>query len=87
MPIRYRNNPFLGQWVSTQRQEYGAKLKGNKRNIKDERIKALEGVGFIWSSRDTSKMAPRKTWDAHFAASRDFKEKNGHCNWIPRTMG
>ena len=80
VPIRYRNNPSLGQWVSTQRQEYGAKLKGNKTNITDERIKALEEVGFIWSLRDTSKMAPRKTWDAHFESLEDFKEKNGHCD-------
>jgi len=80
VPIRYKNNPSLGQWVSTQRQEYGAKKKGNKTNITAERIKALEEVGFVWSLRDTSKMAPRKTWDAHFQSLKDFKEKNGHCD-------
>ncbi len=80
VPIRYKGNPSLGQWVSTQRQEYGAKKKGTKTNITDERIKALEEVGFVWSLRDTSKMAPRKSWDAHYASLVEFKEKNGHCD-------
>ncbi len=80
VPIRYKGNPSLGQWVSTQRQEYGAKKKGTKSNITEERIKALEEVGFVWSLRDTSKMAPRKSWDAHYQSLVEFKEKNGHCD-------
>ena len=80
VPIRFKGNPSLGQWVSTQRQEYGAKRKGNKTNITEERIKALEEIGFVWSLRDTSKMAPRKSWDAHYQSLVDFKEKNGHCD-------
>lgn len=80
VPIRYKENPSLGQWVSTQRQEYGARKKGKKSNITDERITALEEIGFVWSLRDTSKMAPRKTWDAHFETLKEFKQKNGHCD-------
>jgi hypothetical protein len=80
VPIRYKENASLGQWVSTQRQEYGAKQKGQKSNITDERIKTLEEIGFTWSLRDTSKMAPRKSWDAHFQSLVEFKEKNGHCD-------
>ena len=80
VPIRYKENPSLGQWVSTQRQEYGAKRKGTKTNITQDRISALEEVGFVWSLRDTSKMAPRRSWDAHYTSLVEFKEKNGHCN-------
>lgn len=80
VPIRYKENPSLGQWVSTQRQEYGARKKGKKSNITDERIAALEEIGFVWSLRDTSKMAPRKTWDAHFETLKEFKQRNGHCD-------
>lgn len=80
VPIRYKGNPSLGQWVSTQRQEYGARKKGQKSNITDDRIKTLEEVGFVWSLRDTSKMAPRKSWDAHYESLVEFKEKNGHCD-------
>lgn len=80
VPIRFRDNASLGQWVSTQRQEYGAREKGQRTNITDERIKALEDIGFTWSLRDTSKMAPRKSWDAHFHSLVEFKEKHGHCD-------
>lgn len=80
VPIRYKENASLGQWVSTQRQEYGAREKGERTNITDERIKALEDIGFTWSLRDTSKMAPRKSWDAHFQSLVEFKEKHGHCD-------
>lgn len=80
VPIRFKGNPSLGQWVSTQRQEYGAKNKNTKTNINEQRISELEGIGFIWSLRDTSKMAPRKSWDAHYESLVEFKEKNGHCD-------
>lgn len=80
VPIRYRDNPSLGQWVSTQRQEYGAKVKGRRSNTTLERIKALEDIGFQWFLRDTSKMAPRKSWEAHFQSLVSFKEKHGHCD-------
>lgn len=80
VPIRYKENPSLGQWVSTQRQEYGAKIKGRRSNTTQERIKALEEIGFQWFLRDTSKMAPRKSWESHFQCLVSFKEKHGHCD-------
>mmetsp|Transcript_17497 Transcript_17497/g.33168 ORF Transcript_17497/g.33168 Transcript_17497/m.33168 type:complete len:595 (+) Transcript_17497:598-2382(+) len=80
VPIRYNDNPSLGQWVSTQRQEYGAKIKGRRSNTTQERVKALEDIGFQWFLRDTSKMAPRKSWESHFQNLVSFKEKHGHCD-------
>jgi len=80
VPIRYKINPSLGQWVSTQRQEYSNYRNGKKSNMSDERIRKLEEVEFCWSLRDTAKMAPRKSWDMHFAALKEFREANGHCD-------
>lgn len=80
VPIRYKVNPSLGQWVSTQRQEYSNYQNGKKSNMNKERITRLEAVEFCWSLRDTAKMAPRKSWDMHFAALKEFKKENGHCD-------
>lgn len=80
VPIRWRENPSLGQWVSTQRQEYGNFINGKKSNITDARIEALEKIGFVWCLRDTAKMAPRKSWDMHFRSLQEFRNVNGHCD-------
>lgn len=80
VPIRYKTNPSLGQWVSTQRQEYASFQNGKKSNMTKERIAKLEEAEFNWSLRDTAKMAPRKSWDMHFAALIEFKKQHGHCD-------
>mmetsp|Transcript_23730 Transcript_23730/g.27442 ORF Transcript_23730/g.27442 Transcript_23730/m.27442 type:complete len:671 (+) Transcript_23730:238-2250(+) len=80
VPIRYKINPSLGQWVSTQRQEYSNFRNGKKSNMNNDRITKLEAADFCWSLRDTAKMAPRKSWDMHFAALKEFREEHGHCD-------
>ena len=80
VPIRWRENPSLGQWVSTQRQEYGNYINQKKSNITKARIEALEKIGFVWCLRDTAKMAPRKPWDMHFRSLQEFKIEHGHCD-------
>ena len=80
VPIRFKTNPSLGQWVSTQRQEYSNYRNGKKSNMTQERITKLEAADFCWSLRDTAKMAPRKSWDMHFAALKEYKKEHGHCD-------
>jgi len=80
VPIRWKKNPSLGQWVSTQRQEYGNFKSGKKSNMTQARIDALNSIGFVWCLRDTTKMAPRKSWGMHFKALERFKEQYGHCD-------
>jgi hypothetical protein len=80
VPIRFKVNPSLGQWVSTQRQEYSNYRNGKKSNMTKDRITKLEAAEFCWSLRDTAKMAPRKSWDMHFAALTEFRKDNGHCD-------
>jgi len=80
VPIRWKKNPSLGQWVSTQRQEYGNFKSGKKSNMTEIRIHSLNSIGFVWCLRDTAKMAPRKSWSMHFNALEKFKEQHGHCD-------
>lgn len=80
VPIRWKQNPSLGQWVSTQRQEYGNFMAGKKSNMTRSRIDTLNSIGFVWCLRDTAKMAPRKSWSMHFKALENFKIEHGHCD-------
>jgi len=80
VPIRWKKNPSLGQWVSTQRQEYGNFMAGKKSNMTPSRIDTLNSIGFVWCLRDTAKMAPRKSWGMHFKSLENFKKEHGHCD-------
>jgi hypothetical protein len=55
VPIRWKENRGLGQWVSTQRQEYLHYLMGKKSNMNTSRIERLESIGFVWQLRNGSK--------------------------------
>ena len=49
VPTRFKDNPFLGKWVSTQRVQY-KKFQEDKKssNITEERIQMLEEIGFVF---------------------------------------
>jgi len=54
----------LGQWVSVQRYR--------KHLLPVERKRRLDGIGFIWDTRD-------QLWEQNFAALLKFKRRKGHC--------
>ncbi|OEU05805.1 hypothetical protein FRACYDRAFT_153343, partial [Fragilariopsis cylindrus CCMP1102] len=72
VPRSFQGYGNLGQWVSYQRQEY-KKYKGSKPSrMTNERIRALEKLGFRWKIVYTK-------FDDRLAQLADYKEKNGHC--------
>jgi hypothetical protein len=54
----------LGQWVSVQRYR--------KHLLPVERKRHLDGIGFIWDTRD-------QLWEQNLAALLKFKRRKGHC--------
>ena len=57
----------LSSWVSTQRKNYMRKQKGLKSPLTDERIRELEGMGFVWSYWDYKFSEDDEKWsDAGF---------------------
>lgn len=69
VPYDWQDNPRLGTWVVMQRQA----KKGKKRNsLNGERIRRLDGLGFIWDPRDIC-------WEEMFAALIAYKAKHGDC--------
>jgi hypothetical protein len=50
VPYKCSGHESLALWVRRQRCQYKFREEGNKSNLTDERIRALEELGFVWSS-------------------------------------
>eukprot|EP00978_Attheya_sp_CCMP212_P029096 scaffold102216_cov59-Attheya_sp.AAC.1 len=77
-----RRNGSLGQWVMTQRRQYKMFRQENHTHLNQERIDALNNVGFEWQ-------IDKKTirgWDDRFNELVVFKEDHGHTN-VPQKAG
>jgi len=48
VPTKYKDNPALGRWVSTQRAQYKLMQEGKVSTMTKERVAGLEEVGFAW---------------------------------------
>ncbi|GKY98439.1 hypothetical protein MPSEU_000801400 [Mayamaea pseudoterrestris] len=51
VPIGWKENVPLSNWISTQRQEYKLKLKGRNSRLTQERIDLLNKVDFVWEAQ------------------------------------
>ena len=51
VPIGYKDNVQLSNWVSTQRQEYKLRKDGRSSRLTAEKIKKLEDIGFVWEAQ------------------------------------
>mmetsp|Transcript_17831 Transcript_17831/g.25268 ORF Transcript_17831/g.25268 Transcript_17831/m.25268 type:complete len:522 (-) Transcript_17831:123-1688(-) len=51
VPQRYQPNPKLGTWVHTQRRQYKLMLEGKKSAMNNEKIAALDSIGFFWMAK------------------------------------
>jgi hypothetical protein len=52
VPTNYKSNPKLGTWVHHQRRQRKKFEEGKACHITEERIKALESIGFVWYPRE-----------------------------------
>ena len=66
------DNVKLGRWVNTQRTQYKNFKDGKSSPMTQERIDALERIGFHWGKRQGG-------WEAQFRLLKEFQEENGHC--------
>jgi hypothetical protein len=73
VPKRYKQDPFLGQWVLTQRKLY------SKNKLRPDRKELLDELGFVWR---VGNYAP--SWNTQYEKLVEFKQTNGHC-LVPRT--
>ena len=73
MPNAFPENAALAQWVKRQRYQYKLKQESKRSTMSDERVSALNEIGFIWDSHSA-------IWDERLSELIQYKQVNGHCN-------
>jgi hypothetical protein len=74
VPSKYKEDKYLGWWVSRQRASHA----NNKLGIDRERI--LDELGFAWKAdlAQTSKPVDDKLWHQQYEKLLEYKQKNGN---------
>ena len=75
VPSVYHTNPQLGSWVVEQRTHYRLRREGKQSSMKNERIRELEAIGFVWNIYDD-------IWDQMMAELAGYVERAGGINKI-----
>lgn len=73
VPHTFEENPSLARWVKRQRYQYKLKAEGKPSTMTDERIVALEQVGFVWDSHGAA-------WLERWQELVQFQQQYGHAN-------
>jgi hypothetical protein len=73
VPRTFKENVALGRWVKRQRHQNKLKQEGRPSTMTDERVLALERIGFVWDPHLTS-------WEDRLGELKEYRQVNGHCN-------
>jgi len=73
VPHTYKKNLALARWVKRQRYQYKLMMQGKSSTMTEERVKALEEIGFVWDSQGAA-------WGERLDELRDFRTIYMHCN-------
>jgi hypothetical protein len=73
VPRSYSQNQALAQWVKRQRYQFKLMVDGKPSLMTEERANALEEIGFVWCSQDS-------TWSQRLEELKEFRGIFTHCN-------
>lgn len=73
VPNQYPANPSLAEWVKRQRYQYKLKGMGKHSSMSDDRVTALEKLGFVWNSHDA-------VWEERLKELKQYKSLFGNTN-------
>jgi hypothetical protein len=73
VPHTYKENLPLARWVKRQRYQYKLMIEGKSSTMTEERVKALEEIGFIWDSQGAA-------WGERLEELKEFRSTYMHCN-------
>ena len=73
VPNQYPANPSLAEWVKRQRYQHKLKGMGKHSSMSDDRVIALEKLGFVWNSHDA-------VWEERLKELKQYKNLFGNTN-------
>lgn len=73
VPHTYRENLPLARWVKRQRYQYKLMMEGKPSTMTEDRVRALEEIGFVWDSQGAA-------WEERLDELREFCSVFHHCN-------
>jgi len=73
VPNNYPQNPPLAEWVKRQRYQFKLKKQGHHSSMSDDRVAALEKLGFVWNSHDA-------VWETRYSELKQYKSIFGDTN-------
>lgn len=85
VPNKYAPNPQLGIWAMHQRAQYRKMREGKPSPMTEERVVALEEVGFVWAISHGD-----SDWTKRISDLKDYRTKHGNClvpNKYPENPG
>ena len=84
VPASYNENQPLAIWVKRQREAHYKRFHhGLKSGMSDERIAALQKIGFSFAEYKPIPRGKQMSWDDRIQQLQAYKDKHGHCN-VPR---
>jgi len=73
VPHTYHENLALARWVKRQRYQYKLMMEGKSSTMTQDRVKALEDIGFVWDSQGAA-------WGERLGELQEFRKTYMHCN-------
>jgi hypothetical protein len=73
VPHTYSENLALARWVKRQRYQYKLMVEKKQSTMTDERVTALEDIGFVWDSQGAA-------WAERLNELAEFRKIYLHCN-------
>ena len=83
VPQKWNDNPQLGTWVQTQRQQYRLYKEGTKSIMTEDRIGKLNEIGFEWVLLVSE---ARIEWNDRYEELKAYRSTYGDCN-VPQKWG
>lgn len=78
VPHAYKENPRLARWAKRQRYQYKLFKDGKPSAMTEQRITALEELGFVWDSHSA-------LWEERYGELQEYVKTYGHSN-VPSTF-